>query len=129
MKSKSCLVAAVGFACFTLASLTSCSKPIDRAGLIGTYTANHGKGLDVLELRDDGTYVHSYQSAGGVILTNSSNWEVSLEHDISRITFSKFSFTFDVGSKVSGFWDVEVERSGKKLRLVIDPDLNYYYEK
>lgn len=115
--------------CIFLLVLTSCSKPIERADLIGKYTANHKKGLDVLDIKDDGTYIHTYQPAVGEAVTNSDHWEVAFEKGEPRITFSKFTFGFGVGSKVSGFWDVKVERSGNQLRLSIDPDLNYYYEK
>jgi len=108
--------------------LSGCSKSMDRSDLIGKYTANHRKGLDVTELKENGAYVHTYQPPGGAAVTNSNKWELSRADGASSVTFSKFSFGLGIGSTVSGFWDVEVERFGNKKRLSIDPDLNYYYE-
>ena len=98
--------------------------------LIGKYIANHKKGIDTLELKKDGTYIYYYKSADGKELTNTNRWQFEYQNKEPRITFEKFFFGLPgYGSKVPGFWDVEVEKSGKTLRLCIDPDLNYYYEK
>jgi hypothetical protein len=97
--------------------------------LLGKYTANHERGVDTLELRTDGTYIYYFKSAGKE-LTNTSRWHFGYHNREPRITFEKFVFGLSgYGSKVPGFWDVKVERSGKTLRFCIDPDLNYYYEK
>jgi len=115
---------------FALLVFLGCSKQIDRSMLIGKYIANHGKGTDVLELKSEGTYIYYYRSADGKELTNTNRWKFEYLNKEPRITFEKFIFGLPgYGSKVSGFWDVEVEKSGKTLRFCIDPDLNYYYEK
>jgi hypothetical protein len=107
-----------------------CDKQIDRSMVIGKYTANHKKGTDTLELKSDGTYIYYYRSADGKSLTNTNKWVFEYQDKEPWITFEKFTFGLSgYGSKVPGFWVVEVERSGRMLRLCIDPDLNYYYEK
>ncbi len=115
---------------FALFGLLGCTEQIDRAMLVGKYTANHGKGVDTLELKSDGTYNYYFKSVDGKELTNTNRWEFESQGKKPRITFEKFIFGLPgYGSEKPGFWDVEVEKSGNTIRLCIDPDLNYYYEK
>jgi hypothetical protein len=102
--------------------------------IIGKYIANHGKGVDSLEVKSDGTYVHYYKSPDGEEFRNTNQWEFEHLHEEPWITFHKFIPRWPrlPGIKTqSGFWGVEVKRSflTGNLRLCIDPDLNYYYEK
>ena len=115
---------------FVLLGLLGCSEQIDQSMLIGKYIANHGKGIGILELKSDGTYIYYYKATDGKELTNTNRWEFAYQNKEPRITFEKFIFGLpEYGTKMPGFWDVKVEKSGKTIRLFIDPDLNYYYEK
>jgi len=106
---------------------SGCSKPVNKSDLIGKYVSNYAKNADTLEIKSDGTYVHTFKETSGSVTSNTNSWDFAFEDGKPRITFSKFSFGPDGGSKISGFWDVEVERHGRKLRLIVDPDLNYFY--
>lgn len=98
--------------------------------LFGKYTANHKYGIDTLNINQDGTYNYYFKSTDGTELTNTNRWKFEFQNNEPRIIFEKFIFGIPgYGSKMPGFWDVEVEKKGKSLRLCIDPDLNYYYEK
>jgi hypothetical protein len=98
--------------------------------VIGKYIANHKKGINVLELKPDGIYIYYYRSADGTELKNSNKWEFEYQNNEPRITFEKFIFGLpEYGTKRPGFWNVKVEKSKKTLRLCIDPDLNYYFDK
>lgn len=98
--------------------------------VLGKYSANHKYGIDTLAINSDGTYDYYFRSIDGAELTNTNRWHFETQSNEPRITFDKFIFGIPgYGSKEPGFWDVKVEKSGKTLRLRIDPDLNYYYEK
>jgi len=113
-----------------LFGIIGCSNQIDRSLLVGKYIANHGKGVDTLELKSDGTYFYYYRSVDGKELTNTNQWKFDYQDKEPRITFEKFIFGLPgYGVNVPGFWDVKIESSGKTIRFCIDPDLNYYFEK
>ena len=113
-----------------LFSLSGCSQKIDRSELIGKYFANHGKAIDTIELKPDGTYIYYYNSDNGNILSYINRWTFDYENKEPRITFEKFIFGLPGYSiRGPGYWDVEVEKSWGKIRLCIDTDLNFYYEK
>jgi hypothetical protein len=100
--------------------------------VIGRYVANHQKGLDYLELKTDGTYILNFKSSDGKEFINTNQWEFEYRDGNPWITFSGFVFGLPgYGTQKPGFWLVEVEKSflTGNLRLCIDPDLNYYYEK
>ena len=110
---------------------TECSPTIDQRAVPGSYFANHGKGLDAIELKQDGTYVYIYQSRGGEEFRNAGRWTFYRQDNAPRITFTDFVFGLrGYGGAKPGYWDVEIERSWRgELRLSLDPDLNYYYLK
>lgn len=115
---------------FALLGLFGCSKDIDRSMLIGKYIANHKNGIETLELKSDGTYVYYYKISEGKELLNTNRWQFEYQNNEPRITFVKFIFGLPgYGTKVPGFWDVEVIKTGKTLRLNVDQDMNYYLEK
>jgi len=107
-----------------------CSKQIDQSMALGKYSANHKYGIDTLVINSDGTYNYYFRSVDGAELTNTNRWHFENQNNEPRITFDKFIFGIPgYGSKAPGFWDVRVEKTGNTLRLCIDKDLNYYYEK
>ena len=121
-------------AVIALFGFLGCSKQIDLdpSMLIGKYTANHKYGLDTLEINSDGTYNYYFKSNDGTELINSNQWEFEILDNEPWITFEKFIFGMPrPGTKKPGFWVVEVEKSWtwKSIRLYIDLDLHYYYEK
>ena len=110
---------------------TGCSPTIERRALLGKYVANHGKGLDAIELKHDGSYVYFYRSSSGKEFRNAGRWTFYRQDNAPRITFNDFVFGLGgYGGAKPGYWDVEIERSWRgELRLSLDPDLNYYYLK
>ena len=99
--------------------------------VVGKYIANHQKGDDIIELKPDGTYLYHYKGVDGKEVRNTNRWEFEYCEDKPTITFSEFVFGLPgYGFTKSGFWVVKVKKSlTGNLRLCIDPDLNYYYEK
>lgn len=107
----------------------ACSPKIDRTAILGRYVANHGKGLDAIELKQDGTYSYLYWPQGGAEFRNSGRWTFYYQNSEPRVTFRDFVFGLrDYSGTMPGYWDVGVEQSWLgKLRLPLDADLNYYY--
>lgn len=103
----------------------------ERKDVIGTYIANHGKGLDEIELKQDGTYIYRCELNDGSKVTNTSHWSFYDDHGEPRITFDHFQFCLTPYSKTPpGYWDVRVQRSMTgRLELALDSDVNFYYIK
>jgi hypothetical protein len=109
----------------------ACSRRTDRPAVCGRYVANHGKGLDALDLKSDGTYIYNCHLNDGSTFHNTGVWKFYYDGKEPRVTFDQFAFCLPgYGGRRLGYWDVEVERSWTgRLRLTLDPDLNYYYER
>lgn len=115
-----------------------CHTKIDRADLVGIFTANTAAHRDVIDVRDDGTYVHTYRlDPQGSEITTTNKWTCETNDEATRITFDGFVWGTDfVQPNLSkekreepSFWDVEVEKSFGKVRLRINPDVHQYYVK
>jgi hypothetical protein len=109
---------------------TSCGRKLEPADLIGRYVSNRGAATDVVELRADGTYVHTFGIPGKPPFVNTNRWEFQYRKGEPRLTFWEFVFKSTKGP-IGGpaIWDVEIERSRGRLRLCISPDLDHYYVK
>lgn len=112
-----------------LIAACGCAKPVSQQDILGLYTISLPRVADTLEIAANGKYVHKYQRADGTAISNSDTWVFAIESGEPRITFSNFTFGPNAGSKVTGFWSVAPERSGSRIRLTIDDDLNQFYIK
>ena len=119
-------------ALFCLA-LVACESNIAKSDIIGHYTANHGHGIETLELLPNGEYVLLYKGQGTPSLENRNKWQFDYTKGTPQITFSKYVFGYrgDPGAATGpGYWDVSVTRTVfGKIRLEINSDLGYYYYK
>ena len=114
-----------------LCLLIGCSQIYNREQLSGKYVANHPYGKDYLFLNIDGTYSYSFTDKNGETTTNENKWQLEHINKKTVLTFLHFDFALpDYGTDSAGYWVVEVKKSfAGNYRLIIDPDLNYYYEK
>ena len=110
--------------------LFSCNNSITLDNLIGVYTANHGKGLDVLKINSDGSYEHLYTEKNKKSQVNINRWSFEIvDNKVDGITFTDFHFYFR-GQKSNGYWYTEIEYDlFGNIRFCLDPDLYYYYVK
>jgi len=98
--------------------------------VIGRYSANYGNGVDEIELKQDGSYIHSCHLNNGKELHNTDRWTLHYQGDETRITFNHFAFCLQEYGATPGYWDVKIDKSWiGTLRLSLDPDLGYYYAK
>jgi len=122
----------VGTILFAFFANVGCTKQIDRSTVVGRYQASHDNGVELLELKADGTYVYQYRASDGREVRNTNKWEFECLDEKPMITFSQFVFgPSGYGTPKPGFWVVKVDKSflGDTLRLCIDPDLGYSYVK
>lgn len=123
--------------CSSLLFIAGCSRTVEAGDVVGSYIANHGKGTDTLEIKADGTYLHSYKSSlEGVdtAFSHTGKWE--LEQGNKRIVFNQFvqGWPWRPGTEVDLVPRNEnniVKKSliSGEVKILIDVDSNYYYEK
>ena len=115
-----------------------CHAKIDRADFVGTFVANSGTNRDIIDIRENGTYVHTYHfDPLGTEIISTNKWTCETSERETRITFEKFIWASDfIPSNFSkdqratpSFWDVKVEKGFWKVKLRIDPDVNQFYVK
>lgn len=114
----------------------SCTgKKIDRTMVTGVYLANHNKGIDMLILKNDGTYRRIYTTFKGDQFEDSGTWGFS-EGYTPRIDFNKFKLTFSAQDsnmvKANGIrWSSYFEKAliMGKIKIAIDEDSGYWYVK
>jgi len=126
--------------------LVGCSRKVGPSDVLGTYVANRDKGVDVLEVKKDGTYfytcklgkapdfantAHWTNSSSDVSdFTNENHWSLHYEDGEPRVTFDNFRFCARDYRRAAGFWDVSVQSSSTgAIRLPIDRDVNFYFVK
>jgi len=123
--------------CLSFFFIPGCSRGIETSDVVGNYTADHGKGTDTLEIRADGTYSHTYKSTlegEDTAFSYTDNWE--FEQDTNRIVLSHYiqGWPWRPGAKVDLIprnMNTFVKRSffSGTVKILIDVDRNYYYEK
>jgi hypothetical protein len=126
--------------------LDGCSARVTVSEVVGTYVANRGHGVDVLEIKGDGTYFYTCKFGEAPDFENtihSSNapqdrsdfinhdhWSLHYDNGDLRITLDHFQACALDYRRPAGFWDVPVKRSWTGgIRLPIDSDVNYYFVK
>ena len=57
-----------------LTFLFSCYSQATLDDVVGIYTDNHGKGLDILKMNSDGTYEHIYTEKNKKSQVNRNKW-------------------------------------------------------
>ena len=127
-------------------ALVGCSHKIGPADVVGTYRANRGNGVDVLDIKKDGTYLYTCNpgkapdfsntrhwngsSSDVSSFSNENKWSLHYDDGDSRLTFDSFRFCAVDYRRPAGYWDVSVQRSWRGvIRLPIDPDINFYLVK
>jgi hypothetical protein len=115
-----------------------CHNKIDRSDLIGSFIANPSTQRDIIDIRDDGTYIHTFHlSPQGLEITSTNKWTCETADGATRITFQGFVWGTDFVQpnlnkekrEEPSFWDVEVEKSFWKIKLRINPDVHEFYVK
>lgn len=116
-----------------IVALCACETQFTESELIGTYKANHGKGEDIIVLKEGGKYIHFFKTPGE-LFEREGDWEYEVFKDQPLISFYNFdhrwsdSYTEEKGE--NNVWPAFLERSiFGTIRLGLSADLGYYYEK
>lgn len=131
---------------FAAVVLVGCSRKIASSNVVGTYVANLNEGVEILEVKSNGTYFYtcklgkspdfantphwSSSSSDVSDFTNENHWNLHYDGGEPRLTFDNFRFCARDYRRSSGFWDVSVQHSWTgTIRLPIDRDVNFYFVK
>ena len=125
------------FVCFGFLVISGCSREVETSELVGNYLANHGRGIDELEIKADGTYLHTYKSSlegDETAFSYTESW--ALVQDSNRIVLNHYiqGWPWRPGTEVDMTprnMNTFVKRSlfSGKVKILIDVDSNYYYKK
>ncbi|HTJ53475.1 MAG TPA: hypothetical protein VL443_28670 [Cyclobacteriaceae bacterium] len=109
---------------FFILVLTACnSNKMKREEIPGVYL--YSEGGYKLELREDGTYHHSYTAAHGNVIEKTGTWEL---HSFGReILFKDFSFL--TSSTAPADWNSKLRVEGNKIDLMYDWKDDIYYRR
>ena len=119
-------------AIFLIVAPGCCPDYVEPIQVYGTYTVSHKYGSEVLELKLDGTYLHTFTDNKGRTTVNSNTWDFEHEHNRQTITLNENVPTYyDNSVHRPGFWMVEVEQSTGDCnpRLCLNDDLGIYFVK
>ena len=117
--------------------IVTCSRKLDRAQVVGLYVANQDLAIvaDSLELKDNGTYIHYYESVYGEQFADSGLWTFDIENGSPDITFKDFKgrllfkcFSYEKDSKA--YWHVTPRLTILgRVKLIINGDVGCCYIK
>jgi hypothetical protein len=113
----------------SLVALGACSSEFRKDDLIGKYILNTGPGLDILELKRDGEYVHSVQEKGSANETLTGKWELERTRYSQVVTLDNFHALPGESANGNGYYLLEPRRFFGSIRLVRNADLNEFYKK
>lgn len=115
----------------SLLTVIGCTSKVTRQELVGVFFANLPNENDTLDLREDGTYVHSFSSGDTSASSQGGRWMIEPESDgETRITFDHFVLAIGPHKSSSpGFWPASAEKRFGKVRLIINDDMGLYYAK
>jgi|SRR6185437_3802115 len=114
---------------FGITSLVGCSDKFTPNDLVGSYALNVGPGSDVLELKGDGTYVHSYQDSNVPKNELGGKWQLDNTPNGEVVTLDNFKVLPGENATGSGYYLLKPTRFFGSIRLMRNLDLNEFYKK
>ncbi len=106
---------------------SGCSKAVTRSRLVSTYEAEHENGIETLELRADGTYLHHFKATKGAESTYSDKWEFAADDPGPVVLLHNFSPQFPGNSWIKGAWGLGVKQDYGRIRLYVSYDPRHFY--
>ncbi len=110
-----------------MAVLSACSGKIDVPSLLVKYVLSGGEGLDTLELKADGTYIHGYTDYATALATRIGQWDLGDVDGAKTVTLHDFVPLRGEPASGQGVYALKVERSMGKVRLVPYSEPSRYY--
>jgi hypothetical protein len=111
-----------------LIGVCACSREIDPSKLPGMYEAHPDNGLEIIELRPNGTYTQYFTAANAVKATTSNSWKFEPFNGEPKIALQGFTSHFP-GSPKADVVLLGVQRNWGRIRLYRSYDLDQYYVK
>jgi hypothetical protein len=107
-------------------SLGACSRSLEKADIIGTYSLDNKSAEYTLELKSNGTYVHSLTSKDGKRASQTGRWEWDSKEEDNELALYQFG-QFpgeDIGAMGSGIYCISPKRSWGQVRLPVGGDID-----
>jgi hypothetical protein len=114
---------------FGAVSLEACSDRFTSGELIGSYALNVGVGSDILVLRADGSFLHSYQDSSLPRIELGGKWELDNVADGQVVSLEGFTDLPTKSAQESGYYVLRPTRFFGSIRLMRNFDLNEFYRK
>jgi hypothetical protein len=109
--------------------LSSCSSQVSVSDLVGNYTVSNGSGVDAIELKQDGTYVHDYTVKGGSPQRQQGSWDLETLQAGQTVALNDFHPLPGESTEGKGIYLLLVKRSFGRIHLITNIDLDAGYEK
>lgn len=113
-----------------LVLIAGCWQEPNASTVVGRFFANHGIGLDCLDVRKDGTYSHVFQRGQQTPIVESGRWSFEELPDGGKaIVFTDFTPRWEEeGDTTPGHWPARTSVSWLgHVELLINDDLGYNY--
>jgi hypothetical protein len=114
-------------------SLAGCGSSPHVKDVVGTYKLNRGEESDIIEVRNDSTYVHTLRPRGGEVATESGKWTLEEHGGEQRVIFTHFLMRAPKEglagtAQVRGIWPATIGRNIRgRIRLTVNDDFGWYY--
>src|ERR1700679_3473445 len=95
--------------------LVGCSAHFTRENLVGKYVLSGSAGTGTIELKDGGTYVHSFQNKDGASATQSGKWELENLDAGPTVTLNDFEPLAGEQERGQGFYLLRVRNFFGKI--------------
>lgn len=113
----------------------ACSQNFTESDLIGKYIISTDDGVDTIELKSNGTYIHSYSIKGGPVQQQQGSWDIETFQAGPTVVLTNFQSIFPEdniekqNSKITSYYLFLVRKNFDDIYLITNIDLNIGYEK
>ena len=108
--------------------LGGCSKHYTMEELAGRYALAVDNGTDAIELKSDGTYIHSYKARSGSTTQQAGTWVLETQQAGPTVVLKEFRSLVG-GDQRASFDFLPVRTSFGHIYLLTNIDLNVGYER
>jgi hypothetical protein len=115
------------FAILLVLTCASCNRDLPRSRFVGTYEAQHERGIETLTLDSDGTYKHYFRGEFGMEVTAAGRWEVARVGSKQRVLVHDFTPHFPGRPDVASNYPLEPHEDYGLLRLYVSHQPRQFY--
>jgi len=115
------------FAFLLALTCASCNRDLPRSRFVGTYEAQHEKGMETLTLDSDGSYKHHFKGELGMDVTSAGSWEVARVGSKQRLVVHDLTPHFPGRPDAASNYLLEPHEDYGLLRLYVSRQPRQFY--